>query len=68
MAEEAPAAVEAPELLLEEGEEDTEAKLAEDRKRERRLRRQLVYDEESDVLVAHRLRKREDDADEWQKY
>jgi len=68
--EEAPAAVEVPELLLEEGEgeEDIEAKLAEDRKRERRLRRQLVYDEELDVLVAHRRRKREDDVDEWEKY
>jgi len=66
--EEVAAAVEVPELLLEEGEEDTEAKLAEDRKRERRLRRQLVYDEELDVLVAHRRRKREDDVDEWQEY
>jgi N utilization substance protein A len=68
--EEAPAAVEVPELLLEEGEgeEDIEAKLAEDRKRERRLRRQLVYDEELDVLVAHRRRKREDDVDEWEEF
>jgi N utilization substance protein A len=68
VAEEVPAAVDVTELLLEEGEEDTEAKLAEDRKRERRLRRQLVYDEELDVLVAHRRRKREDDVDEWQEF
>jgi N utilization substance protein A len=65
VAEEAPAAVEAPEVFLEQGEEDTEAKLAEDRKRERRLRRQLVYDEELGALVAHRRRKREDDTEDW---
>jgi len=66
--EEVLAIAEAPELAFEGEEEKTEAKLEEDRKRERRLRRELVYDEESGMLVAHRRRKREQEFDKWEEF
>ena len=47
---------------------DSEDKIEEERKRERRLRRQLVYDEDLGMVVAHRRRKREQDAEEWDEF
>lgn len=67
VAEEAPVVVKVPELFFE-GEEETEAKLEESRKRERRLRRQLVYDEDSGMVIAHRRRKRDQESDEWNEF
>jgi len=58
-----------PEPLHEEEleeDQDLEAKLEEERKRERHLRRQLVLDEESGELVAHRRRKRGEDT--WEDF
>jgi hypothetical protein len=52
-------------------EEGEELSLEEARKRERRLRRELVYDEELGEVVARRRRKRGQDADElnqWDEY
>jgi len=63
--EEAPVVVEAPELFEE---EEGEIKLAEERKRERRLRRELVYDEELGVVVARRRRKRDQEVEEWNEF
>jgi hypothetical protein len=58
-----------PTLLFEE--EGEELSLEEARKRERRLRRELVFDEEIGEVVARRRRKRGQDADEfdqWDEY
>jgi hypothetical protein len=66
VAEEVPVVVEAPEPYLEEGE--TEAELEEERKRERRLRRELVYDEELGEVVARRRRKRDEGLEEWDEF
>lgn len=62
MAAEVPLVAEVPEFLFEE--EEGEDKLARKRKRGRR-RRELVYDEELGVVIAHRRRKRERALDEW---
>jgi len=62
-AEEAPVVVEVPELRFEE--EGMEGKLEDERKRSRRRRRELVFDEETGELVAHRLRKRGEGGDGW---
>ena len=62
---------ETPALLFEGEEEDIEARLEEERKRERRLRRQLVYDEELGEVVARRRRKRDEeleDLGEWDEF
>jgi len=74
--EEVPTVAEIPGFLFEgeveeEKEKSLEAKLEEDRKRERRLRRQLVYDEETGEVIAHRRRKRDkdlDEIDEWDEF
>jgi len=66
VAEEVPVVVEAPEPYFE-GEE-AEAELEEERKRERRLRRELVYDEELGEVVARRRRKREEGIGEWDEF
>jgi N utilization substance protein A len=66
VAEEVPAVVEAPGPYFE-GEE-VEAELEEERKRERRLRRELVYDEELGEVVVRRRRKREEGLDEWDEF
>ena len=68
MAEEAPVVVKVPELLFEGEEEETGAELEESRKRERRLRRQLVYDEDSGMVIAHRRHKRDQESDEWNEF
>ncbi len=66
VAEEVSVVVEVPELHFEEeAEEGMEAKLEEERKRSRRRRRELVFDEETGELVAHRRRKRGEDAADW---
>ncbi len=44
--------------------EEMEMRLEEERKRERSLRRQLIFDEEIGEVVAHRRRKRGDETDE----
>jgi N utilization substance protein A len=67
VAEERPGvAEEAPGMLFEE--EEMDMKLEEDRKRERHLRRQLVYDEDLGMVVARRRRKRDQDAEEWDEF
>jgi N utilization substance protein A len=66
VAEEVPVVVEAPEPYFE-GEE-VEAELEEERKRERRLRRELVYDEELGEVVVRRRRKREEGLGEWDEF
>ncbi|MBE9472802.1 MAG: hypothetical protein IMY75_11925, partial [Chloroflexi bacterium] len=67
VAEEVPGLAKVQELPFEE-EGETEAELEEGRRRERRLRRQLVYDEELGETVALRRRKRDDDLGEWKEY
>ncbi len=67
VAEEVPVLAKVQELPFEE-EGETEAELEEGRRRERRLRRQLVYDEELGETVALRRRKRDDDLGEWEEY
>jgi N utilization substance protein A len=64
VAEETLVTVEARELLFEQDEE-LEAKLEEDRRRGRQLRRELVYDEDLGEVVTRRRRKREQDVDEF---
>jgi N utilization substance protein A len=61
---EAPAVVEPVPPLLDEEMEELEPSF-EDRQRERRQRRALVFDEDAGVVVAVRRRKRGGDADEW---
>jgi len=70
VAEEVPVVVEVSGLLFEEekGEGVAEAKLEEERKRERRLRRELVYDEESGMVIARRRRKRDQGLEEWDEF
>ena len=67
VAEEVPALAQVQEFSVEE-EGETEAELEEGRRRERRLRRQLVYDEELGETVALRRRKRDESLDEWEEY
>ena len=67
VAEEVPVLAKVQELPFEE-EGETEAELEEGRRRERRLRRQLVYDEELGETVALRRRKRDEDIGEWEEY
>jgi N utilization substance protein A len=64
VAEEAPLAIGTRELLFE-PDEEMEAKLEEDRKRGRQMRRELVYDEDLGVVVTRRRRKREQDVGEF---
>ena len=66
--EEAPLVEEVTPLLSFEEEEDKDAQLQEERKRDRRLRRQLVFDEEVGEVVAHRRRKRDDEFGELDKW
>ncbi|MFQ6101859.1 MAG: transcription termination factor NusA [Anaerolineae bacterium] len=68
VAEEVLVIAEISELILDEEEEGMEAKFEEERKRSRRRRRELIYDEETGELVAHRRRKRYEDGDEWSEY
>jgi hypothetical protein len=60
-----PAAVEPVLPLMDEEGEELDAGFGEDRQRERRQRRALVFDEDAGVVVAVRRRKRGGDADEW---
>lgn len=66
--EEAPLVEEATPSPFFEEEEDKDAQLQEERKRDRRLRRQLVFDEEVGEVVAHRRRKRDDEFGELDKW
>ena len=66
VAEEAPVLEEVSEIFLEG--EGTEAELTEDRRRKRRLRRQLIYDEESGETIARRRRKGDEGVGEWEEY
>jgi N utilization substance protein A len=62
---EAPAIVEPIMPLLDEEAEELETVFGEDRQRERRQRRALIFDEDAGVVVALRRRKRGGDAEEW---
>jgi hypothetical protein len=67
--EKAPVVAEFAEALFdEEFEEEEVAEVQEEHKRERRLRRELVYDEELGEVVAVRRRKKGDDIDQWEEY
>ena len=66
VAEEVPVVTEIPESLFEE----EEGEKVEDREKRKRARRhrELVYDEELDMVVVRRRRKGDEDFDEWGEY
>jgi N utilization substance protein A len=66
--EEPPLVVEVPAPFFEEEEEELDLRPEETRKRERRLRRELVYDEELGEVVARRRRKRGDEIGEFSEW
>lgn len=66
VAEKLSPAEEPPKLLFEE--EGEELGPQAQRKRERRLRRRLVYDEDAGTVIPQRRRKRGQDGDDWDEY